>query len=164
MNLMIERKDENSGSGSSGIPAAGSDGDTRPSRDGTKDEQTGAGAPVNANEELEWARRHVKKDPPKPKRSHKVFRKTELLGTVRTREDARRFRKQLMRDLKESEDAEAVALFEKVLHTFIDTVIERQNTIEDTLLLHIAELGQRADDLEYQLNKIQVPASEEGRG
>ena len=160
---MIDRKDENYGSGSPGIPEAGSGGDAAPFRDATKNEQPGAGAPVKANEELEWARRHVKPDPPRPKRTRKVLRKTELRGTVRTREDARRFRKQLLQDLRVSEDADAVALFERVLHSFIDTVIERQNAIEDTLLLHIAELGQRADKLEYRISKAQVPASGDGR-
>jgi len=98
--------------------------------------------------------------------SRKVFRKTELHGRVRTREDARKFRKQLLQDLKDSGDGETVARFGAVLREFIDSIIERQNRIEDTLRLHLAELEQRVDELEKRMaGRVRTsPAEPEVRG
>jgi len=143
---MIDRNHENSDAGSSGIPYAGSDGSTDDSRMVLMDEQRGTGP----NEKPEWARKHMNEGPVQV-RTRNVLRKTELHGRIRTRDDARKTRKHLLHELKDSSNGEVVARFERVLGGFIDTIIERQNRIEDTLLLQIAEIEQRADDLEQRI-------------
>lgn len=158
---MIEKNDKNQGAGPSAVPQPGDDGSAGLSRDAAKREHMtpGAGGTGQENEELEWARKHVKEEPPARKRARNVFRKTELHGMVRNREDAKRFRKQILQDLRAASDDEMVARFEVVLRTFIDTLIERMNLIEDNLLLHIAELVQRVEDLEHRLEENPGPSS-----
>ena len=155
MNLMIDKNHENSAPGSSGVPDAGG---AIASPDVSKDEPPGT---KPENEELEWARRNVKNTA-----SRKVFRKTELHGRVRTREDARKFRKELLQDLKDSGDGEIVARFGTVLREFIDSIIERQNRIEDLLRLQLADLEQRVDELEQRRTERgrMAPAEPEVRG
>ena len=145
---MINRSDENSGAGSCGNPYAGGAGSAGPSCKVSGDEQPGAGP-----ESRDPARAHSRKnkEAPRPERAKKVLRKTELHGNVRTREDATRIRKRMMHDLKASCNDEIVVRFERTLGEFTDSLIERQNRIEDALLLQIAELGQRTDDLEQYL-------------
>lgn len=153
MNLMIDRKDENSGSESPGIPATGSDGDDTPSHDETKNEQPGACAPGKANEELEWARRHMKEEPiPEPVRE--VFRKTALLDTPPPEDDEfRRNREKMLAKLKRKRPEILYLPFETAFREFVCSLLARQDREEEELRQQIAKILQQSGELQDNLEK-----------
>lgn len=158
---MTENGKETTTAGSDRVPQRKGDGVTGPSREVSKRDHdpSGAGNAGRGNEGTGRARQHLPEDRPEV-RSRGAFRKTELHGTVRTKEDAKKFRQRILQSLKESGYAEAVSQFETVLRELIDTVIERQNLTEDTLLLQIADLRQQADDLEQRLGETRSTATD----
>lgn len=158
---MTDEKTQTTTAGSEGIPLAGNKGVILGSGAVPMDEHTqpGKAHAGQENAELEWGRRHIPNDPPKPRRRRKVLRKTELQGMVRTREDAKKTRKQILAELKSSCPADMLTLFDTVLRNFIDTLIERQNRIEDELLLDLYDLMQRTEDLERRMCELQGQAS-----
>lgn len=153
MNLMIDTNHENSGSGSPRIPATGSGGDAAPSRDGTKNEQPGAGAPGKANEELEWARRHIKEEPiPEPVRE--VFRKTALYDTPPPEDDEfRRSREKMLAKLKQKRPEILYLPFETAFREFVCSLLTRQYREEEELRQQISQLLRQSGELQDNLEK-----------
>lgn len=105
--------------------------------------------------ELRWAQRHVPGDAPAFRPVHNVFRKTELLGTSpeKTPDEARKVRSRTLRNLKDPGSEISCHSLDVSFRDFICSLVERQDAIRDDLLFHIADLGQRLDEIEQRLER-----------
>ena len=156
--------------GSSGIPSRESTGIAGPSREVW---QTDNAMPVPkgtgpANDELEWAKRHVPghrtvHQPPKT-----VFRKTELLGIAPPTgpDEIRKARQRTLKNIRDPDGEVAYRRFEDAFRDFICSLVERQDKIYDEMLLHVADLQQRIDLLEQRLEETRrvSPGGKEASG
>jgi hypothetical protein len=138
------------GDGSAGTPRGVSKRDQIPS---------GAERAGRKNDELEWARQHAGEEGVLRKKRG-VFRKTELHGILPedTPEEAKRIRKRTMESLKGPASVISYQPFEKAFRDFICSLLERQDLLEDKILLHDADLQQQIDALEQSMEQLR-PAS-----
>jgi hypothetical protein len=138
--------------GSAGTPRGVSKRDQVPS---------GADRAGRKNDELEWARQHAGEEGVLRKKRG-VFRKTELHGILPedTPGEAKRIRKRTMESLKVPGAVISYQPFEKAFRDFICSLLERQDLLEEKMLLHDADLQQQIDALEQRMEQAgQAPAA-----
>lgn len=163
-----ERKETND-AGSGAIPQQENPAGAGPSREVPQENKAvpGAGAAGPANDELEWAKKHMPGHRKAGRQVKGVFRKTELLGITPPAEpDAvRKARQRTKKNLNDPGGAIAYRLFEDSFRDFICSLVERQDRIYDEMLMHVADLGQQIDALERQRAEEQkTPGSAEAKG
>jgi hypothetical protein len=157
--------------GSKGIPERESPGGVpEPSREVS---QTDHPLPVPegirpANEELEWARKHVSGRRTVRKPAKSVFRKTELLGIAPPSEPdtIKKARQRTLKSIRDPDGDVAYRPFEDAFRDFVCSLVERQNNVYDEMLLHAADLQQRIDALESRIEELRQvsPGAAEAKG
>lgn len=146
-----EGKREND-TGPGRIPLRDGTGIQEPSREVSQADQSapGTGTAGAANEELEWAKKHVhgRRAIRKPARS--VFRKTELLGIAPPSEPdvIKKTRQRILKKIRDPDSDVLYRPFEDAFRDFVCSLVERQDRVYDEMLLHVADLQQQIDTLE----------------
>jgi hypothetical protein len=156
-----------------GISEPGSDGLAVPSREVSQPDQTVSGTEntgLEENNELEWAKLHVKEEPEEPvvvtqepvlHPVRNVFRKTELHGATlgSTSDVHKKNRKRTMRSLESQSVMALCHRFEVVFKDLICSLMESQDMMGEDLLLHIADLRQQITALEDRENTVKSTVS-----
>jgi len=155
-----EKKADDEGSG--GIPLRESTGIAVPSSDVSQTDHAipRPGVTGIANDELEWAKKHVpgKRAVRRPART--VFRKTELLGIAppSTPDGIKKTRQRTMKTIRDPDGAIAYRPFEDAFRDFVCSLMERQDAIYDEMFLHVADLRQQIDALGDRLEEARRAA------
>jgi len=156
---MTEKGKQTGDAGSEGTPLRENTGVPEPSRTVS---QTDHAEPVPegtgpANEELEWAKKHV----PGKRTVHKpaprsVFRKTELNGIAppSTPNEIKKARQRTMKNIRDPDSAIAYRPFEDAFRDFTCSLVEREDRVYDEMLLHVADLQQQIDALEDRIKEV----------
>jgi hypothetical protein len=89
-------------------------------------------------------------------RARTVFRKTELLGIAPpTEPDAiKKARQRTLKNIRDPDGEVAYRPFEDAFRDFTCSLVQRQDKVYDEMLLYVADLQQRIDALECQIEEI----------
>jgi hypothetical protein len=156
--------------GPCGIPLRESTGITGPSREVSQTDNTvpGTGVTRPANDELTWAKKHMSGHRTVHQSPKAVFRKTELLGIAPPTgpDEIKKARQRTLKNIRDPDGLVAYRRFEDAFRDFICSLVERQDTIYDEMLLHVADLQQRIDLLEQRLEETRhaSPGGKEASG
>jgi hypothetical protein len=162
---MTEARKQSGDAGSEGTPQRENTGVPELSRpvsqtDHAVPEPEGTGP---ANDELEWAKKHmpgrrsVYKSVPQS-----VFRKTELHGIAppSTPGGIKKARQRTMKNIRDPDSAIAYRPFEDAFRDFTCSLVERQDRVYDEMLLHVADLHQQIDMLECRIAETRRVSSD----
>ena len=168
---MTNEGKQTNNAGPEGIPQRENTGVPEPSREVSQADHAMPVPEGNgpANEELQWAKKHV----PAKRTVHKpvpksVFRKTELLGIAppSAPDEIKKARQRTLRIIRDPDGEVAYRMFEDSFRDFTCSLVERQDKVYDEMLLHVADLQQQIDALERRIEGLRhvSPGATEVKG
>lgn len=111
-----------------------------------------------AEEELDWARKHVPGHGKEHRKVKSVFRKTELWGIAppSTPAEIKKARQRTMKNLKDPGGVIAYRPFEDAFREFVCSLMEQQDRVYDEMLMHVTDLQQQLDVLERGIAEMRA--------